>query len=556
MAEEAKKLGNEAFARGDHETAIKHFSEAIGLDPSNHVLYSNRSAAHAARGNYQAALDDAEKTVALKPDWPKGYGRKGAALQFLGRLEQAEGAYKKGLELDPANEQLKGGLEQCQAAMEEESAAQQRFNPENLFVGNYQEKLRAHPLTAPHMSDAGFVALLEEIAANPRGIESKIKDQRVMMALAVLMGIPITKEDSPAPAPAPAAPAAAQKTPPQASPKPEPMQDESMPANQREAEKEKEAGNEDYKAKRFESAVAHYARAVELYGDQDATYRSNLAAAYLEMGETDKCIAECQEALEDCKKQHNYKLVPRLLTRQGNAYAKQEKWDEAVVCYQKSLTENRNADTLARLQKAEKARKEAREKAYLNPELSIAEKNRGNELFKAQQYPEAIAAYSEAIKRNPLDHVPYSNRSACYMKLAEFPSALKDAEKCLEIAPNFVKGWSRKAACHFFMKEYHKAIAAYDAGLKIEPGNQECLEGIAKIEQTVASQQDKDKPDEEQIKRSMADPEIRSILTDPIMQQVIQDLSTDPARSQHHLRNPDVMAKIQKLVAAGVLRMK
>lgn len=36
--------GNAAFAAGKHEEAIEHFTEGIKVDPSNHVLYSNRSA--------------------------------------------------------------------------------------------------------------------------------------------------------------------------------------------------------------------------------------------------------------------------------------------------------------------------------------------------------------------------------------------------------------------------------------------------------------------------------------------------------------------------------
>ena len=38
--------GNRAFQAGQFEEAIKHFTDAINLDPSNHVLYSNRSASH------------------------------------------------------------------------------------------------------------------------------------------------------------------------------------------------------------------------------------------------------------------------------------------------------------------------------------------------------------------------------------------------------------------------------------------------------------------------------------------------------------------------------
>ena len=41
----------------------------------------------------------------------QGYSRKGAALGFLERYEDAVSAYKEGLKLEPDNEQLKVGLE-------------------------------------------------------------------------------------------------------------------------------------------------------------------------------------------------------------------------------------------------------------------------------------------------------------------------------------------------------------------------------------------------------------------------------------------------------------
>ena len=44
-ANELKAQGNEAFKNGRFEEAIDFFSKAIDVDPKNHVLYSNRSAA-------------------------------------------------------------------------------------------------------------------------------------------------------------------------------------------------------------------------------------------------------------------------------------------------------------------------------------------------------------------------------------------------------------------------------------------------------------------------------------------------------------------------------
>lgn len=61
MADELKNQGNKAFQAKDYDTAIDLFTKAIELDPSNFVLYSNRSAAKAGKRQYKAALEDAEQ---------------------------------------------------------------------------------------------------------------------------------------------------------------------------------------------------------------------------------------------------------------------------------------------------------------------------------------------------------------------------------------------------------------------------------------------------------------------------------------------------------------
>ena len=46
-------------------------------------------------------MEDAEKCISIKPDWGKGYGRKGAALHGMGDLEGAHKAYTAGLAVEP-----------------------------------------------------------------------------------------------------------------------------------------------------------------------------------------------------------------------------------------------------------------------------------------------------------------------------------------------------------------------------------------------------------------------------------------------------------------------
>ena len=66
------------------------FTQAIEIEPHNHVLYSNRSAAHASKKEFDKALADANKTTEIKPEWSKGWGRKGAALHGTGDLGTCE----------------------------------------------------------------------------------------------------------------------------------------------------------------------------------------------------------------------------------------------------------------------------------------------------------------------------------------------------------------------------------------------------------------------------------------------------------------------------------
>jgi len=296
-----------------------------------------------------------------------------------------------------------------------------------------------------------------------------------------------------------------------------------------------------------------YQKAHETFPD-DATYLSNLAAAYLENKDVDKCLEICEKGLADAQRLGQYALLPRFYTRMGNAYMKNENYAKAKEYYQLSVNECRTADSLERLNKADRAMREAARLALIDPEKAREAKERGNAHFKNGEFPEAVKAYTEAISHAPEDPVMYSNRAAAYMKLGEYPTALRDCDKCLELNPNFVKGYSRKGTCHFFMKEYHKAMEAYDKGHSVDPTNQECIDGIAKVEQAVAAQQGQE-ADEEQLQHAMADPEIRAILTDPVMQQVLQDFQQNPAAAQHHLQNQEIMGKIQKLAEAGVIRL-
>ena len=75
LADGEKERGNTLLRKGDVKGAIVAYSGAIKIFPSNHIYYSNRSAAHLQDGQYDNALQDALKCIEIDATWAKGYSR-------------------------------------------------------------------------------------------------------------------------------------------------------------------------------------------------------------------------------------------------------------------------------------------------------------------------------------------------------------------------------------------------------------------------------------------------------------------------------------------------
>ncbi|XP_025032014.1 tetratricopeptide repeat protein 28 [Python bivittatus] len=80
---EKVRQSNQACHAGDFHRAILLYGEALGVDPQNCILYSNRSAAYMKTQQYDRALEDAVKAQLLNPKWPKLLLSTGTALPSL-----------------------------------------------------------------------------------------------------------------------------------------------------------------------------------------------------------------------------------------------------------------------------------------------------------------------------------------------------------------------------------------------------------------------------------------------------------------------------------------
>lgn len=141
-----KQKGNDAFKEGKFDEALQYYNTAISHDAGQASLYSNRAACWAKKGEHEKALTDAEKCIALDPNFTKAYTRKGHALFYLKRFDEAEIAFSDGLKVDPTSEACQRGLEDIKEAREKEARRPRKRKPFEgvfLFMGEFAQRLKS-----------------------------------------------------------------------------------------------------------------------------------------------------------------------------------------------------------------------------------------------------------------------------------------------------------------------------------------------------------------------------------------------------------------------------
>jgi len=561
-AVEYKALGNAALQAGKISEAISNYTKAIDLDGSNHVYFSNRSAAYLKKGNGTNALEDANSCINLNPQFAKGYSRKGAALHELKRYNDSIAAYDEGLEKFPSDVGLKKGLndvkrEKDGPPMGMGGGSAGGAPGGGLFSPTMMAQMAMEPRMKPYLDDPSVMAKIKMVQQNPSLMTTVLSDPKMMEMLGILMGQ--SQEESSSSTPIPAATKKKEET-------AKPMEVEEDWSNlspkdreKKETEKnarlKKEEGNGLYKAKKFEEALAAYDEAFVI-DPTCMTFLLNKAAVYFAQKKYDDCIEECMKATEVGKENMApFEDRAKAFTRCAKAYQKKRDLGKAIEMCKAAQLESYSRDT-QRLMKSMELEKKKKDKLdYQNADKAEEAKQRGNNFFREKKFAESIAEYEDAVKRAPKDAPIRNNLSAALTKIMDFNGAKTQVEKALELDPTYVKAWARKGDIEYAFKEYHKSLESYQKGLGLDSTNQACKDGLRKVTQQInygrANMTDEQK--QEQKAHAMADPQIQSILQDPVVQQVLRDFGENPDAAQKAMLDPGMRAKIQKLIAAGVV---
>ncbi len=556
-ADEWKEKGNNFLKGKNYDEALKCYSEAINADSKNHVHYSNRSVCHYNMQNFAKALEDANTCISLKSDWGKGYLRQGMAELKLDMLDESVASYKKGLELDPNNQQLKDALKEAEDVLK------------NPFAKNYS-KLYTDPRTAKYMTDVQFQNLLAYAMKDQKILMQLVQsDPRFMDVFSVLTGIDLTAMTQEADK---------SKKKNEEDIKEKKKRDEEerklreedeakrveqekwnkMSQEERdEGEKKKQAeelklkGNEEFKKGNMSTALELYSKAIELNA-KELTFYLNRSGVYHNLKQFDKVIQDCEYVLDNT---FDFQKRSKAFGKIAFAYKEQENLDKAIEFFEKSLLESSDSRIKDAMRETQNLRTKLDAERYINPDLAEEHNNKGNDHYKTGKYPEALKEYNESVRRGPKNPKYYSNRAACFMKLMEFSAASKDCEKAIELDPCFLRAYQRKATCHSLMKEFHKAMEAYEKGLKLFPDDRELKEGYSRVIGQINTGTPED--DEERVNHAYADPEIQRLVADPRIQQFFKDLKENPKVANDAMMKDEFIAgAFKKLVAAGIIKTR
>ncbi|KAH9108501.1 hypothetical protein AeMF1_016333 [Aphanomyces euteiches] len=134
QAEAKKNEGNEFFKKGQYAQAIEKYTEAINLDPTNHVYYSNRSAAYSGQSLFAQAAQDGEKCVQLNPQFVKGYHRYALGLKGTKQYAKALEVLKAGQKVDFDNKDLNKLINEIEPLLAKvEQARRSGLSPSELL---------------------------------------------------------------------------------------------------------------------------------------------------------------------------------------------------------------------------------------------------------------------------------------------------------------------------------------------------------------------------------------------------------------------------------------
>lgn len=173
----------------------------------------------------------------------------------------------------------------------------------------------------------------------------------------------------------------------------------------------------------------------------DADDYLSRAYTYLEMGDYDKVIADCDQAIAlEPEEADHYHL-------RGLAYMGMDDLELALSDLNKAVA--------------------------LEPEEAEHYSARGLVYLKTGDPNLALSDFDKAIEFDPYNAEYYAGRAALYIELGDFKQALADSDKAIEIDANSLLGYFQRCAAHLHLGNYESALADCNTAVDLDPSRDE-----------------------------------------------------------------------------------
>lgn len=243
----------------------------------------------------------------------------------------------------------------------------------------------------------------------------------------------------------------------------------------------KEKGNKLFAQKKFKDAIECYNKAIK-YDPSDAAFYSNRAAAYMGLADYENALQDSNECIKiksDWSKGH---------FRKGCALVSLKRYLDAEAALLEGLKkEPGNADIKKKLEEIEPEISKLRPKLNpdgTKMTASQAIKEEGNKHFKDARYDLAIDCYTRALtEAETTDEkaVLFTNRATCHAQLHQFSEVVKDCTSALKQNPKSAKALLRRGLAYEALEKWDLGIEDMKEVLTLEPGTLQASQTLQRL---------------------------------------------------------------------------
>ncbi|NWX97681.1 RPAP3 protein, partial [Nothoprocta ornata] len=261
---------------------------------------------------------------------------------------------------------------------------------------------------------------------------------------------------------------------------------------------EKEKGNKYFKQGNFDEAIKCYTRGMH-FDPYNPVLPTNRASAFYRMKKYSVAESDCNLALALDKNytkayarrgaarfalknlqgaKEDYEKVLELDANNFDAKNELKKIYQVIIALSSNSEQKETEDTV-QPESSDKEKQHMEEQQL--KQKAITEKDLGNAYFKEGKYEAAIECYTRGIAADGTNALLPANRAMAYLKIQKYEEAEDDCTQALLLDASYSKAFARRGAARVALGKLKEAMQDFEAVLKLEPGNKQATNELAKI---------------------------------------------------------------------------